>query len=195
MKTASLRNFVLIAMFTALIWLLGLTPLGMIPLGFIHVTILCVPVLVGTLLLGRKSGLILGLMFGAVSLYTAITRPSTLVGTLMAASPAAVVAMSMIPRLCVPLTALATEGLLRRHGEKRAAAAAAAVGSLTNTVLYLGMMLLFYVVLGLDQSGVFKLIGGVALIAGSLEAAAAALLTVPILYALRRLNGARRKSA
>ena len=64
-------HIVLTALFIALVLLLGLTPIGLIPLGFINVTILCVPVIVGTLFLGLKTGLVLGLCFGGVSALSA----------------------------------------------------------------------------------------------------------------------------
>ena len=52
MKRKQLTHMVLLALFSAMIVLLGSTPLGLIPLGFINVTILCVPVIIGALLLG-----------------------------------------------------------------------------------------------------------------------------------------------
>lgn len=182
------KKFVLLAMFTALILLLGLTPLGLIPLGFINVTILCVPVVVGTLLLGWKSGLILGGVFGAVSFYSALTHPSALVSTLMGASPVLVAVMSILPRLCVPAVSWLVYCMMKNKHTNIATGVAAVCGSLTNTVLYLGMMLLFYMICGIDTAGVLNLIGGVALIAGSCEAAAAAIICTPVLAALRRLK-------
>ena len=55
-------------------------------------------------------------------------------------------------------------------------------------MLYLGLMLLFYILCGIDASGVLSLIGGTALLAGSCEAAAAAILVTPILTALKRIR-------
>ena len=62
-------RFTLTALFAALVFLLGLTPLGLIPLGFIYVTILAMPVIIGTLVLGLRTGLLLGLAFGGVSTF------------------------------------------------------------------------------------------------------------------------------
>ena len=188
MMNKHLKDFVLVALFVALIVLLGFTPLGLIPLGFINVTILCVPVIVGTLLMGPKKGLLLGLAFGVTSFISALIKPSTLVGTLMGASPLAVAVMSILPRLCVPLVAWGVYSLLRKRQEYVAIGVAAVVGSLTNTVLYLGLMLLFYVLCGIDTTSVLALIGGTALIAGGCEAAAAAVLCTPILAALKRIR-------
>ncbi len=178
-----------LALLTALIVLLGLTPLGLIPLGFIYVTILCVPVILGTLALGWKPGLFLGFAFGAVSFYTALTRPSTLVAPLMAASAPLTSVMIFLPRLCIPVVAWLVYQLVMKGRLSKAAPAIAAVcGSLTNTVLYLGLMLLFYVMCGIDTAGVLALIGGTALIAGLSEAAVAAILVTPILAAVKRIR-------
>ena len=76
MEQKKLRNLVLLALFIALIFLLGQTPLGLIPLGWCNVTLLVIPVAVGTLYMGLKNGLILGLAFGATSFLSALLRPS-----------------------------------------------------------------------------------------------------------------------
>ena len=76
----------------------------------------------------------------------------------------------------------------RTRASRFAVPAAAAAGSICNTVLYLGLMLLFYVLCGIDTASVLSLIGGTALIAGTCEAVAAAVLCTPILLALRRLK-------
>lgn len=188
MERKQLGNLVLLALFVALIVLLGFTPLGLIPLGFINVTILCVPVVVGALYMGWKYGLILGLAFGLTSFASALMKPSALVSTLMGASPALVAVMSILPRLLVPLVACGVYARLRGKRENLAVGVAAVCGSLTNTVFYLSLMLLFYIACGIDTASVLSLIGGTALIAGSCEAIAAAVLCTPILMALRRLK-------
>lgn len=183
----------LTAAFLALVLLLGLTPLGLIPLGFVNVTILCVPVIIGTLFLGLRTGLLLGLCFGTVSALSAFGiygTPSALAGALVAKSPALAAVMCFVPRLLVPVSAHLVYRLAA-HGKDKSTKAvpfAAVAGSLTNTVLYLGMMLLFYVLAGIDTAGVLGLIGGTGLIAGSAEAAVAAVLCTPILAALWKMR-------
>lgn len=188
MKRKAMNDFVLLTLFVALIVLLGFTPLGMIPLGFINVTILCVPVIVGTLHMGRKSGVILGLTFGIVSFISALIKPSALVSTLMGASPLLVAVMSLLPRVMVPVVADGVYHLFQEKNKHLAVGMGAVCGSVTNTILYLGMMLLFYVLCGLDTAGVLSLIAGVAIIAGTCEAVAAAILCTPILAALGRVR-------
>ena len=183
-----LYNMVLLALFAGLIFLMGQTPLGLIPLGFCNVTLLVIPVAVGTLYMGWKNGLILGATFAATSLLSALTKPSALVATLMGASPALAIVMTVLPRLAIPLVIYGVNKLLNRMKPALSAAIASACGSLTNTVLYLGLMLLFYILCGIDNTTVLTTIAAVAGGAGPLEAIAAAIIAPPILTALRKIK-------
>ena len=188
MARKHLNNLVLLALFVGLIFLLGQTPLGMIPLGWCNVTLLVIPVAIGTIYMGLKSGLVLGLAFGATSMVSALIKPSVLVGTLMGASPLAVVVMTFLPRLCIPLVIWGVYTLLAKKQKHIAVAVAAACGSLTNTILYLGLMLIFYMMAGIDNTAVLTAIGATAGGAGPCEAIAAALICPPILTALWRIR-------
>jgi len=186
-------RFVLTALFIALILLLGLTPIGMIPLGFINISLLGVPVVIGTLILGLKTGLLLGFCFGSISALSAFGiygTPSALAGALVAANPLLAAVMCYLPRFLVPVTAWwvhkAVSGISGK--EKLPLAAASAAGSLTNTVFYLGLMLLFYAIMGINSEKVLALIGGTGLIAGTLEAIANALISTPVVLAIRNLR-------
>lgn len=186
----STRLLTLTALFIALILLFGSTPLGLIPLGFVNVTILAIPVVIGTIVLGLGSGLILGFCFGLISTLSmfgmTMTAPSALASALAAANPALAVVMCFVPRLLIPIvTHLTFRALSGPDGRKKAALpVAAAAGSITNTVFYLGMMLAFYTMVGLDSTKLRAVIAGVSLIAGSSEAAVNAILTTPIVMAL-----------
>lgn len=193
MNHTQMRTFVLTALFIAMILLLGYTPIGMIPLGFIYISLLAIPVVIGTLMLGLKTGLILGACFGIVSALKAfgITgAPSSLVAPLTAASPLLSLVMSLLPRLLVPVTAYLAHRLLKKSArtEKIAVPAAAVAGSLTNTIFYLGMMLLFYTLMGVDSAPVMSLITGTGLIAGSGEAIANALISTAVIAALQKMQ-------
>lgn len=193
MKHEQMRGFVLTALFIALILLLGLTPIGMIPLGFINISVLAVPVVIGTLVLGLKRGMLLGFCFGLISALSAFGiygTPSALAAALVAASPVLAALMCFVPRLLIPVIAMLVYRLLGRRQEKaiRAVPFAAAAGSLTNTVFYLGMMLLFYIIMGIDSEKVLALIGGTGLIAGSLEAVANAIVTTAVAAAIWKVR-------
>jgi len=192
MKLNNTARLTLTALFVALILLFGLTPVGLIPLGFVNVTILCVPVIIGTILLGLKIGLVLGACFGTVSALSAFGiwgTPSALAAALVAASPLLALIMCFLPRLMVPMVTYFVYKLFSngRRASAKSVPYAAICGSLTNTILYLGLMLLFYVIMGIDSTKVLALIGGTGLVAGSLEAIVAAVLSTPILTALWKI--------
>ena len=154
--------------------------------------LLAIPVVIGTLMMGLKTGMILGVCFGAVSALKAfgITgAPSSLVAPLTAASPLLSLVMSFAPRLLVPAAAYLVYRLLEGGRMDRAAVpAAAVVGSLTNTVFYLGLMLLFYAFTGIDSAPVMGVITGTGLIAGAGEAIANALVSTAVIAALKHLK-------
>lgn len=185
-RNEHLVRMVMLALLAALIFLMGQTPLGLIPLGFCNVTLLVIPVAVGTLFMGLKSGLVLGFVFAATSFVSALLRPSTLVAVLMEKSLWMVIVMTFLPRLLVPVVIHLVHRLLGKKRDKMALTVASACGSLTNTIFYLGLMLVFYMLSGIDNTAVLTAIAATAGGAGPLEAIAAALITPPIVLALRR---------
>lgn len=169
-RNDNLVNLVTLALLMALIFLMGQTPLGLFRWDFCNVTLLVIPVAVGTLFMGLKYGVLLGLTFGATSFVSALLRPSTLVGTLMGASLPMVIVMTFLPRLMVPVVIHFVHKAMAHKLEKTGLAVAAACGSLTNTILYLGLMLIFYMICGIDNTAVLTAIGATAGGAGPLEA-------------------------
>ncbi len=80
MKKFTTKEFVGVTLFAAISVVMGAIPqFGYIKLGFlpIDITLLFIPVLLGTILYGRKAGLILGLVFGLSSLIVAWFRAAT----------------------------------------------------------------------------------------------------------------------
>lgn len=189
MKNKKLRTMVFTALLIALMLVLQLTGVGLIKLGVINVTVYCTIIAIGTLVLGLKSGMTLGAAFTAVSYWSAMNAPSGLVAPLMAESPLLVFIMSFLPRMLVPVTAyLVYMGISKTGKEKAALAAGAACGSLCNTVCYLGIMLIGYAVTVADQPGLLATVGTIALTAGLPEALLAAVVTTPVVIALRNLH-------
>jgi uncharacterized membrane protein len=191
---SSTRLLTFTALFVALILLFGSTPLGLIPLGFVNVTILAIPVVIGTIVLGLGPGLILGFCFGLISMLSmfglTMTAPSVLASALAVANPVLAIIMCFAPRLLVPLvTYLVYRSLAGPDGRRKVALPIAAVaGSITNTIVYLGLMLMFYTMVGLDSTKLRAIIAGVGLIAGGSEAVVNAILTTPIVVALWKVE-------
>jgi len=184
------RFLVFNALFIALILVMQLTGIGLIRLGVINITFYCTVIAVGTLVLGLKSGLVQSFIFASISFYLALTSPSGLVAPILGRSWLLVLLMSYIPRLCVPLVITGAAKLLRSLKKKEGwvLALSGALGSLTNTVLYLGIMMLCYVPLFADYPAVPFTIGGVVLYGGLPECAAAGLIVPPLVMALRKIK-------
>ena len=190
----NIRKLTLTALFVALVLLLGLTPLGLIPLVVINLTTLFLPVVVGTLVLGLKPGLFLGFCFGAVSALSAFglspVAQSTLVAPIVAGSPILALLLCFVPRMLVPVSCHLVYRLASRGKERsvKALPFAAAVGPLTNTILYLGLMLVFYGLLGLDNESLLGVIFGLGGLGGLGEMVLSIVLTTPIVAALWKIG-------
>lgn len=74
------------------------TPLGTISFLFISITIAHIPVLIATIMFGLKSGLVLSLLFGGMSMWIAITAPVGILDPLFQ-NPL----ISILPRLLIPV--------------------------------------------------------------------------------------------
>jgi uncharacterized membrane protein len=182
------------ALLMALMFLMTFTPIGYITIGTIQITFMCLPVIVGTLVLGLRSGVFLGFIFGVTSLITAITGPAGLTGFLFAQWPYLTIIPIFIPRLLIPVVAHFVYRALSKDGRKRqvfSVSAAAIAGSLTNTVLFLGLLMLMFtqpltLYLNMDAGAVVAMLALVAVTNGLPEAAAAAIVCTPIVMALKK---------
>ena len=185
MNRKKLESMVLTAMLVALMLALNVSGLGMIRLGVIDLTTYCVVVIVGTLMLGWRPGLVLGTAFGLMSFWTAMTAPSAMVSPVVGWSPVAAFVMSVVPRACIPIVTHGISVLMQRlvtkkfgpdkaaTGKTAAVGVSAVCGSLTNTILYLGAMLLMYTVMGRFSTEFVATLGTIVFTNGILEAVAA----------------------
>ncbi|MBR3972154.1 MAG: ECF transporter S component [Ruminococcus sp.] len=148
----------------ALIILMTFTPIGYIPIGPVKMTLLTLPVAVGSIVLGARSGLILGTIFGLTSFYTCFGLDFVGVG-LMAINPFLTFVMCVVPRLlCGFLPALIYKAI-SKNGTKRTLLAIPVAGAsvaIINTALFLGSMWLFFSnslsdVVGVSIDNVFSL--------------------------------------
>ncbi len=136
----SVHQVVISGLLGAIAVLLGVTRLGFIgpfpPLLPVAATIMHVPAIIGGVLEGPFVGAIIGLIFGFSSWLQAPTE----------AGPAAIwfrnPLVSVLPRLFVGITSAYAYLALRKRNEIMALAVSALVGTLTNTILVLGMIAL-----------------------------------------------------
>ncbi|MGI6161258.1 MAG: ECF transporter S component [Christensenellales bacterium] len=181
MKRINTRNLAITGILAGLTLLLGLTPLGFINIPPIAITIMCVPVAVGALLEGRGVGLVLGFLFGLTSFLSV----SPLKDMMLATNPLATLAVIFIPRLIIPLVVVAVDkAFAKKSGTALSAGVAAAAGSLTNTVGFLG---LFYILFISSLPDVVTNVIAAALgINAIIEIIVAPVLVVPIVSAVRK---------
>jgi len=190
MTQKKLKNLVLTALLVALMLALNVSGLGMIRLWIIDLTTYCVVVVVGTLLLGWRSGLVLGTAFGLMSFWTAMTAPSAMVMPVVGWSPLAALVLSVGPRACIPVVTHGISVILQRVCKRQSVASctSAVAGSLTNTVLYLGTMLVMYTLMGRFSQEFVASLGMIVLNNGILEAVLAGVISTPIVAALRKMK-------
>ena len=98
-KTTNVRFLTQLALLSAIIILMALTPIGYIRTPFLTVTLITIPVAVGAIILGPKGGTICGLVFGLTSFYTALTAPSLMMGAFMSVNPVFVAILCIVPRI------------------------------------------------------------------------------------------------
>ncbi len=146
-QSERIRQMVIAAMLSAIVAVLTFTPIGMIPLPppLPNATTVHIPVLVAALVEGPVVGLVVGLVFGLCSLIHA--WQVGMVGlTLFFRNPV----ISVLPRMLVPLIAFGAWFLWRRIVRQNAVtdkigvAVSAVIGTVTNTVLCLGLIALIY---------------------------------------------------
>jgi len=146
-QSERIRKMVISAMLSAIVAVLTFTPIGMIPLPppLPSATTVHIPVLVAALVEGPMVGLIVGAVFGLCSFIRA--WETGMIGlTLFFRNPV----ISVLPRLVVPLIAfgawLCWRKLIKQNAvtDKIGVALAAVIGTVTNTVLCLGLIAMIY---------------------------------------------------
>ena len=133
--------------------LLAFTPLGFVPLGFTKATTIHIPVIIGAIFLGPVGGAILGLGFGVLSVIINTMSPAL---TSFVFSPFVTVGqtqgdiwslvIALVPRMMIGITAYYSYAIVRRLCQSKVVAygVAGVVGSLTNTILVMSGIYLFF---------------------------------------------------
>ncbi len=154
MKNQKISDMVKMALFIALIILLSVTPLGYIPIGAINATTIQMPVIIGAVIFGWKKGAVLGGVFGITSLIKNTLQPNA---TSFVFSPFVpvfgeesgnilAIVICLLPRIMIGVVAAFVFWALCKAKVNKTFASAAAgfCGSMTNTVLVMGGIFLFF---------------------------------------------------
>lgn len=177
------RKIVITGVMGAIACFLGLTRWGFLPwFGSVSLTIMHIPVIIGAILEGPLVGLAIGLIFGVFSMIQAAVAPN---------GPADVwftnPLLAILPRLFIgPIAWLVWKALQR--WPVIGLAASGVTGSLTNTVLVLGMI-------GLLGFLPWATLPAIAVANGLPEAAVSGFLVLVVVAAWKRIQVGRRRGA
>ena len=147
-SSSKVQQITRMAILVAIIFLLSFTPLGYLVIGPIAATTIQMPVIIGAVLMGPAAGGVLGFFFGLSAIIKVLTMPGAdpFATLALAHSPFAYLAVCLGARIAMGLlTGLLAEGLkklpfLQDRGAVVRYGAAGFVGSILNTVFYLGML-------------------------------------------------------
>ena len=154
----SVRSMVTTAAIAAIIVVMASVPfLGYIPLGFMNATIIHVPVIIGAILLGPKYGAFLGLVFGVTSVIRATITPND---TSFVFSPFVSIngfggngwslVIAIVPRVLIGVVAYYVFAAMmkffrdKKGGHTISLWIAGVAGSLTNTLLVMNLIYIFF---------------------------------------------------
>jgi len=188
------KRIVLYGLFAALVLLLGLTPLGFIYLPIAAITTVHIPVIVGGYALGKRGGALLGFVFGLTSFISCFTAPDATAAIVLGAATGfgpynllLILAVIFLPRILTGLFAAIVYSALKGEGRRElmAMGVSAFVGSMTNTVFYLGGLYLRAFgqtaeAMGVAGEGLLALLLGIVASNGLIEAAAAVIICTAV---------------
>ena len=145
-------ELVQLSLFAALIVIMAFTPfLGYIPLVFTMATLIHIPVIIGSLLLGPKKGSILGALFGLTSLLNATFNPvptSFVFSPFYSGGNFCSLIIAFVPRILIGIVPYYVYklivGLIHKKDSTFALVVAGLAGSLTNTLLVMNFIYIFF---------------------------------------------------
>jgi uncharacterized membrane protein len=173
----SVRRIVITGILAAIAILLGVTRLGFIPVPNLtgNATVMHVPAIIGGVMEGPVVGLLVGLIFGIFSFLQA-TVP-------LFKDPL----VAILPRLFIGVVAYYSYAALRGRNEYVALVVSGVLGTLTNTVLVLGMAIL---------RGYLPVEAVIPIIPQAIgEMVFAAVITVAVVAAWKNIEGGRKGSS
>lgn len=143
-----------LALFGAIVIVLAFTPfIGYIPLGITKATIIHIPVIIGSILLGPKKGAILGALFGMTSLISNTISPTLASFTFSpfySGGNFFSLVVCFVPRILVGIVPyFVYQGIKKLQKSETASEAlplalAGLAGSMTNTLLVMNLIFVFF---------------------------------------------------
>lgn len=147
MESKNLRLWVRLALLVAIEIAMRLLGLGKVPMGPLNMSFLTLPIAVGAICLGPAAGLILGGVFGAFSLYDAVSGAGGMTAAFFTVSPVHTVILTVGMRMLMGLCCgLIYKGLRKADAKGHISYFVGAISApLLNTLFFMGyIVLVFY---------------------------------------------------
>lgn len=196
MNKQKTKNLAFMSLFIAIEILMVMIPfLGFIPIGPLRATTLHIPVIIAGIVLGKKQGAGIGLVFGIMSLIMNTVSPTVtsfvfspfISGSIMS------LFIAIIPRVLIGYVAGFVYEILKNKNDLLAMALGSFLGALTNTVLVLGGIYFIFgssyaSAIGRDFSSLFPYFIGIITTNGVLEAGVGTIIGVMVSRILIKLK-------
>lgn len=198
MKSKKTQYMTSMALFLAIEIILVVTPLGYIPIGPLNATTMHIPVIIAGIVLGKKAGAEFGFVFGLTSLIKATIQPGitsfcfspfVTIGTMSGNYKSLLIAF--VPRILLGyLAGFVFEIMKKNNRENLGVVVGALTGAITNTVLVLSGIYIFFgeayaSAVGVQYSTLVTVLLGVVSTNGILEAILGAIVSLAIYKALK----------
>ena len=149
MKKESIYKLTITAILTAIIIIMTFIPaIGYLKIGVLSITFLTVPVIIGAVSNGPGIGAVLGLVFGLTSFMQCFgIGPDSPLGTLLLGfSPVKTAILCIVPRVLIGVVCgFIYKGLSKTKAPKIVQYAISAISApLTNTILFMGTLVVFF---------------------------------------------------
>lgn len=200
MRNTKVLKFTVYALFMAIMLVMGLVPgLGFIPTPVAGIVIIQVPVILASFFLGYKGGILFGFVFGITSVINCFIQPDLFAAVILDAGSIGKIVLLMVlclilPRVLIGITSRVTYDLMSKFDNSRllSMGLAAFIGTITNTVFFLGAFYLFakescMATFGYETSeALLKAMLGIVTFNGIIEAVTSVVLCTAIGQALYR---------
>lgn len=196
MRNKKTKNLAYMSLFVAIEVLMVMVPfLGFIPIGPLRATTLHIPVIIAGIVLGKKQGAFVGLVFGIMSLIMNTVSPtitSFVFSPFISGSLWSLV-IAIVPRVLIGFVAGAIYELFKDRHQIVAMVLGSFFGALTNTVLVLGGIYLIFggqyaLAIGQDFQALLPYFIGIITTNGLLEAGVGTVISVLVAKVLIRFQ-------
>ena len=146
MKNTNTKTLTRVALLVAIELVMKLVGLGSVPMGPLYMSFLTLPIAVGAICLGPAAGLILGGVFGAFSLYDAVSGAGGMTAAFFNVSPVHTVILTVGTRMLMGLCCALLYRLVRRADRRGLVSyfVGAISAPLLNTLFFMGYIVLAF---------------------------------------------------